>query len=108
MSLTLRFARPPLAPPPRGWHFHCTLVSAGNVSSPRRRHPCKQRRGDVTIDKADTAWVLFSSALVLLMTAPGLALFYGGMVRHKNALTTLLHSFVILCLVSVTWVLYGY
>jgi len=62
----------------------------------------------VTIDKADTAWVLLSSAMVLLMTAPGLALFYGGMVRHKNALTTLLHSFVILCLVSVTWVLYGY
>jgi len=62
----------------------------------------------VTIDKADTAWVLMSTALVLLMTAPGLALFYGGMVRHKNALTTLLHSFVLLCLISVQWVLWGY
>jgi Amt family ammonium transporter len=60
------------------------------------------------IDAGDTAWVLTSSALVLLMTAPGLALFYGGMVRQKNALGTLMHSFVILCLISVQWVLWGY
>ncbi|PYM47711.1 MAG: ammonia channel protein, partial [Candidatus Rokuibacteriota bacterium] len=45
------------------------------------------------IDKGDTAWMLTSSALVLLMTAPGLALFYGGMVRQKNALATLMQSF---------------
>ena len=47
------------------------------------------------IDKGDTAWVLVCSALVLLMTAPGLALFYGGMVRQKNALATLMQSFVV-------------
>jgi Amt family ammonium transporter len=60
------------------------------------------------IDKGDTAWMLTSSALVLLMTAPGLALFYGGLVRQKNALGTLMHSFIILCLISIQWVLWGY
>src|SRR5262249_42766661 len=60
------------------------------------------------IDKGDTAWVLVCTALVLLMTAPGLALFYGGMVRQKNALATLMQSFVVLCLVSIQWVLFGY
>src|SRR6267378_7133184 len=60
------------------------------------------------IDKGDTAWMLTSSALVLLMTAPGLALFYGGMVRQKNALGTLMQSFIILALISVQWVLWGY
>ena len=60
------------------------------------------------IDKGDTAWMLMSSALVLLMTAPGLALFYGGMVRQKNALGTLMQSFIIMALISVQWVLWGY
>ena len=60
------------------------------------------------IDTGDTAWVLVSTALVLLMTAPGVALFYGGMVRTKNALGTILQSFVVLCLVSIQWVLWGY
>jgi ammonium transporter, Amt family len=60
------------------------------------------------IDSGDTAWVLTSSALVLAMTAPGLALFYGGMVREKNALGTIMQSFIILCLISVQWVLWGY
>jgi Amt family ammonium transporter len=60
------------------------------------------------IDTGDTAWVLMSTALVLLMTAPGLALFYGGMVRQKNALGTLMHSFIILAIISVQWVLWGY
>ena len=60
------------------------------------------------IDSGDTAWVLTSSALVMLMTLPGLALFYGGLVRRKNALSTIMHSFIILCLISVQWVLWGY
>jgi Amt family ammonium transporter len=60
------------------------------------------------IDKGDTAWLLTSSALVLMMTAPGLALFYAGMVRQKNALATLMHSFIIMALISVQWVLWGY
>ena len=60
------------------------------------------------IDKGDTAWMLTSSALVLLMTAPGLALFYGGMVRQKNALATLMQSFIIMAIISIQWVLWGY
>src|SRR3972149_484718 len=60
------------------------------------------------IDTGDTAWVLTCSALVLAMTAPGLVLFYGGMVRRKNALGTMMHSFIMLCLISVQWVLWGY
>jgi len=60
------------------------------------------------IDKGDTAWMLTSTALVLLMTAPGLALFYGGMVRQKNALATLMQSFIILAVISIQWVLWGY
>jgi len=59
------------------------------------------------INAGDTAWVLVSTALVMLMT-PGLALFYGGLVRRKNVLSTIMHSFFILALVSVTWVLWGY
>ena len=59
------------------------------------------------IDTGDTAWVLASAALVLFMT-PGLALFYGGMVRRKNVLGTMLHSYIAMALVSVLWVLIGY
>jgi Amt family ammonium transporter len=60
------------------------------------------------VDSGDTAWLLTSSALVLLMTAPGLALFYGGMVRQKNALATIMQSFIVMALISVQWVLWGY
>jgi Amt family ammonium transporter len=59
------------------------------------------------IDTGDTAWLLASSALVLLMT-PGLALFYGGMVRSKNVLNVLMQSFIAMCLVTVLWVVVGY
>ncbi len=59
------------------------------------------------IDTGDTAWMLISTALVMLMT-PGLALFYGGMVRRKNVLGTMMHSFIMVAVVSVTWALYGY
>jgi Amt family ammonium transporter len=60
------------------------------------------------INSGDTAWMLTSTALVLLMTIPGLALFYGGMVRKKNVLATLMQSFSITCLVTVLWVIAGY
>ena len=59
------------------------------------------------IDTGDTAWLLVSCALVLLMT-PGLALFYGGMVRRKNVLGTMLQSFILVALISVLWAFYGY
>jgi len=60
------------------------------------------------IDKGDTAWMLTSSALVLMMTIPGLFLFYGGLVRRKNALGTIMHSFIIVAVISIQWVLFGY
>ena len=60
------------------------------------------------ISAGDTAWMLTSCALVLLMTIPGLALFYGGMVRKKNVLSTIAQSLAITCLVSVLWVVIGY
>jgi len=59
------------------------------------------------IDKGDTAWVLMSAALVMLMT-PGLAFFYGGLVRKKNVLSILMQCFIILCLISIQWVTFGY
>jgi ammonium transporter, Amt family len=60
-----------------------------------------------TISAGDTAWLLLSAALVMLMT-PALGFFYGGLVRRKNVLATIMHSFFILCLISVQWVLWGY
>ncbi len=60
------------------------------------------------IDSGDTAWMLTSTALVLMMTIPGLALFYGGMVRKKNVLATMAQSFAVVCLVSVLWMVLGY
>ncbi|MGO9481495.1 MAG: ammonia channel protein, partial [Candidatus Kryptoniota bacterium] len=59
------------------------------------------------IDAGDTAWMLISTALVMLMT-PGLALFYGGMVRRKNVLGTIMQSFIALGVISIQWVLFGY
>ncbi len=61
----------------------------------------------MSINTGDTAWILISSALVMLMT-PGLALFYGGMVRRKNVLSTIMMSFAALGLIGLLWVLYGY
>ena len=60
------------------------------------------------VDKGDTAWILTSSALVLMMTIPGLFLFYGGLVRAKNVLGTIMQSFVVVALISIQWVLWGY
>ena len=60
------------------------------------------------INNGDNAWLLVSSALVLMMSAPGLILFYGGLVRQKNVLGTMMHSLVLMGVVSVLWVLFGY
>jgi Amt family ammonium transporter len=59
-------------------------------------------------NKGDNAWMLVSTILVLLMTVPGLALFYGGLVRAKNALSVLAHVFYAVCIVAIIWVIYGY
>jgi Amt family ammonium transporter len=60
------------------------------------------------IDSGDTAWMLTSAALVLMMTAPGLALFYGGMVRRHNVLGTVMQSFILMAVITIQWVLWGY
>ncbi len=60
------------------------------------------------INSGDNAWMLTSAALVLMMTGPGLALFYGGLVRSKNVLSTMMHSFALMAVITVLWAIYGY
>ena len=60
------------------------------------------------IDSGSTAWMLTSTALVLMMTLPGLALFYGGLVRTRNVLSVLMQCFALCCVISLVWVLFGY
>ncbi|HXG47828.1 MAG TPA: ammonium transporter [Methylomirabilota bacterium] len=60
------------------------------------------------VNTGDNAWMLTSAALVLMMTAPGLILFYGGLVRKKNVLATMMHSLILMALMSVVWMIYGY
>jgi Amt family ammonium transporter len=84
---------------------------AGEQAKPNAPAPAPSATPPATpppkIDTGDTAWMLISAALVLLMT-PGLALFYGGMVRAKNVLGTIMHSFIIIGIITVQWVLWGY
>ena len=74
------------------WALMCSPALAGEASK---------------VDTGDTAWILVSAALVMLMT-PGLALFYGGMVRRKNVLGTIMHSFVAIAIISLQWIFIGY
>ena len=60
------------------------------------------------MDKGDVAWMIVATILVLLMIVPGLALFYGGLVRAKNMLSVLMQCFVITCVMMIVWVVYGY
>ena len=60
------------------------------------------------VSAGDNAWLLASSALVLMMTAPGLILFYGGLVRSKNVLGTMMHSLILMGMISLVWMVYGY
>ncbi|MDR2282564.1 MAG: ammonium transporter [Sphingobacterium sp.] len=71
--------------------------------------PCAEMANlaEVKLDSGDTAWLLTSSALVLIMT-PGLAFFYGGMVSKKNVISTMLQSFICMCLISIVWVVFGF
>jgi Amt family ammonium transporter len=84
-------------------------AQGGGAEPPKPESPAPTAAAQARpkIDTGDTAWMLVSAALVLLMT-PGLALFYGGMVRTKNVLGTIMHSFIIIALITVQWVLWGY
>jgi ammonium transporter, Amt family len=82
--------------------------SAAPQCVPPRRAMRSTPIGADKISSGDTAWMLTSTALVLMMTIPGLALFYGGMVRKKNVLATLMQSFAITCVVTLLWWVIGY
>ena len=60
------------------------------------------------INTGDNAWMLVSAALVLMMTAPGLVLFYGGLVRNRSVLSTMMHSFILMSVISILWMIFGY
>ncbi len=85
--------------------FLCAMVLVAAAASCGWADP---PAGAGAISSGDTAWVLVSAALVMMMTAPALALFYGGLVRRKNVLSVLMQCMVVLCLVSVQWVVMGY
>ena len=93
-----------------GWRVLLRAAGACRVllrRRPRLRRHCAGRRRRRST-RGDTAWMLASTALVLMMTIPGLALFYAGMVRKKNVLATLMQSFAICCLVTIVWMVAGY
>lgn len=80
------------------------LESIANSSAPI----AEGRLSKVSISTGDNAWLIVASALVLLMTGPGLALFYGGLVRKKNVLSTMMHSMFLMALMSILWFIFGY
>ncbi len=90
---------------PRAVAQFATAVSAASLSFMLATPALAQ---DTKIDAADTAWMITSTALVLMMTIPGLALFYAGMVRKKNVLATMAQSLIAVALISILWVIYGY
>jgi ammonium transporter, Amt family len=77
-------------------------IAVGLVAAPAAAQPL------IVSDSGDTAWILTASALVLLMSIPGLALFYGGLVRSRNVLSVIMHCFVMVCTVSLLWAVAGY
>src|SRR2546428_3909162 len=79
---------------------------AAPAAAPAAAPKCGDKGFDC--NKGDVSWMMTSTAFVLLMTVPGLALFYAGMARSKNALATVMHSFAIFCIIAVLWVVYGY
>ena len=88
----------------RVWYARAVAVGAVILGFAATGHAADAPK----IDSGDTAWMLTSAALVLMMTAPGLALFYGGLVRSKNVLSIVMQSFILMALISVQWVLWGY
>ncbi len=88
--------------------FADDMAPAGEMAAPAAEAPAAPAEEAPKLDSGDTAWMLTSTALVLMMTIPGLALFYGGMVRAKNVLSVLMQCFAITSLVSVLWMMFGY
>jgi Amt family ammonium transporter len=86
----------------------CTLTAAQPAADLDKRLADLEKAAKAAQSAGDNAWMLTSAALVLMMTGPGLALFYGGLVRRKNVLSTMMHSFVLMAVVSVLWAVVGY
>jgi Amt family ammonium transporter len=86
----------------------CTLAAAEPVADLDKRLADLEKATKAAQSAGDNAWMLTSAALVLMMTGPGLALFYGGLVRRKNVLSTMMHSFAMMAVVSVIWAVVGY
>ncbi|MGE5237905.1 MAG: ammonium transporter [Chloroflexota bacterium] len=85
-----------------------TAEQAAPPAQPPASAPAGVAEAPLKIDTGDTAWMIVATALVMLMTVPGLALFYGGISKRKDTLNTIAMSFVTYCIVSVLWVFYGY
>jgi len=83
-------------------------VAFAEMAAAAAPEPAAAAAAEPTVNKGDTAWMLSATVLVLLMTIPGLALFYGGLVRSKNMLSVLMWVFYSVCIVTIIWVLFGY
>ncbi len=109
-------AAPVAIPPAAAAAVQAAIAAAASAAPPAAAAPAEApapapapaAAAAPKLDTGDTAWMLTSTALVLMMTIPGLALFYGGMVRKKNVLATVMQSFAITCLVTVLWYMVGY
>jgi ammonium transporter, Amt family len=104
----------PLALPTQAQQAPATVTPAASTAPPEASKSVADKLNDLDQKvanaqlSADNAWMLVSAALVLMMTGPGLALFYGGLVRHKNVLAIMMQSFALMALITVLWALVGY
>ncbi len=89
-------------------NFACAADNSPSLEPVAQLVPGPSGGGGLPINSGDNAWVLASAALVLMMTAPGLILFYGGLVRSKNVLSTMMHSLILMAVVSTLWMVFGY
>ena len=108
LSVAPAFAQAPTAPPPATAAATTPAPDAAASPVAAAAEPATIKAADPTVDKGDTAWMMISTALVLVMTVPGLALFYGGLVRTKNMAATLMQVSTIALIGMVMWGLVGY
>src|ERR1035437_10223739 len=116
-SHTRQWPCPTLGPVPtmRSPHFACALallaapivLAAEQAPDIQSRLTAVEAAARSAQSAGDNAWMLVSAALVLMMTGPGLALFYGGLVRRKNVLGSMMHSFILMAVVTVVWAVVG-
>jgi Amt family ammonium transporter len=107
LSPGLTLAQDAAAPVEETVTVETTVVEAAEEAAPTEAAPVEEAAAPVP-DKGDTAWMMLSTLLVILMIIPGVALFYGGLVRAKNMLSVLTQVMAIFCLISILWAVYGY